>query len=268
MNTIVVVNGLFDWAPLFPNSNVHQVYLEKSTWSYQSGQLLISDSRGDYRPDGILWRLGAVTPKESHRACIELIRLAGVPCVNPPTCILKGYDRLSMLIDLKRLGLPVIDFSVVVGDIQTPLRYPAVLKFGNLHGGFGKCLVRNDAEVEDALTEISQTPYIGIEPLIDYSADIRCLVVGDDVWAMSRRSEDWRANVNTSHYELISPPKQLLDWSQTVRHAFGADALGLDFLTQADGSFVLLESNDPPGVLGFPAIVRERIAECLRARIR
>lgn len=264
MRTIVVVNGAYDWSTHFPGHRVVQIHVARSRWLFQDDRLWIQDAQGTHRPDVILWRLGAVRPDPMHRTCLELIRLAGVPCVNPASVLLAGYDRLGMLATLRSMGLPVISFDAVVGPDgldQISPRFPTVLKVGNLHGGLGKALARD----ADAFAELSTLghisgDYITCEPYIDYVRDVRCLAVGDQMWAMERRSETWRANVATSDYRIIAVPKQPGAFTRHAMQEFGADMLGLDFLERQDGTFVLLESNDIPGVLGFPNEVRQAIA--------
>ena len=267
MNTIVVVNGAYDWAPMFPGHRVVQTYLDRSRWLLERGRLWIVDRDGTHRPDAILWRLGAGAPNPMHRACLEMIRLSGVPCVNSAQALLRGYDRLGMLWELKEAGLPVIEFDCFLGDGALGLmepEFPAVLKFGNLHGGDGKARVP-DASHWEALATITFTryDYATTEPFIDYVRDIRCLAVGDKMWAMERRGAGWRANVDTISFEVIEPPEQLAAWTRAAMERFQADVLGLDFLETEEGDWMLLESNDIPGVLGFPDAVPRAIARCV-----
>ena len=105
------------------------------------------------------------------------------------------------------------------------------------------------------------TDYVTVEPFIDYVRDIRCMAVGERIWAMSRRGRSWRANVQTRATDLIEPPREMATQTHAIMAHLGADVLGIDFLERADGSFVVLESNDIPGVLGWPRSVIEAIAE-------
>jgi ribosomal protein S6--L-glutamate ligase len=205
-----------------------------------------------------------------HRACLEMIRLTGTPCVNPAAALLRGYDRLGMLTGLKLAGLPVIPFEVVAGtdslEVQMP-RLPAVLKLDNHHGGQAKALAHTESQWRDLVSLAS--PYIGyatVEPFISYQRDVRCPVVGDQFWTMERRSQGWKANVDTSEFQLIPPDEQLTNWTRQAAAHFGADVLGLDFIQDAEGNYTLLESNDIPGVRGFPEEVRKTIARILMER--
>jgi hypothetical protein len=65
--------------------------------------------------------------------------MAGVPCLNPAHVLLRGYERISMLNDLREAGLPIQSFSVALGERVLDLlhpQFPAVLKVGNFHSGF------------------------------------------------------------------------------------------------------------------------------------
>ena len=267
--TLMVVNGAYDWSAHFPDFDVVHVRVQHSRWVLEGGALRVSDHRGAWRPDVLLWRLGAVTPHPSHRAVLELVRLSGVTCVNPARALLRGYDRLSMLAELREAGLPVVPFDVAVGQgalASLAARSPAVLKAGNLHGGDGKARAMTDDHWRE-LTSLAALAhdYVSVEPFLDYARDIRCMIVGERVWAMNRRAKGWRANVGTQIAELVEPPERMASQTLAFARHIGADVLGLDFLELRDGSHVVLESNDIPGVLGWPRDVLEAIAERTRA---
>lgn len=183
MKTVLVVNGEQDWQAFFPGLVVRSCRLQASQWLYQDGILWLFDGAGSVRVDAVLWRLGAVKPHPNHRAVLELIRLAQVPCVNSASVLLRGYDRLSMLNELHMAGLPLLPMTIGIGDhvlnrIQPPL--PVVVKVGNFHGGFGKARPM-DASAWDDLKDVVfiTDDYVTVEPYIDYVRDIRCLAVGD-----------------------------------------------------------------------------------------
>ncbi|HEY1014899.1 MAG TPA: hypothetical protein VGE07_19480 [Herpetosiphonaceae bacterium] len=272
MKTVVVVNGESDWQAFLPGVSVRQRWLQSCSWIYQDGGLWVVDREGALRVDGVLWRLGAVRPEPSHRAALELIRLAGVPCVNPAATLLRGYDRLGMLNELKAAGLPihlatVVSAPAALGRIEPEL--PAVIKAGNLHGGWGKALLRDRESWHDLRDMLfASEEYVTLEPHVEYVRDIRVLDVGGEQWAMARRGAGWKANVATTHYELIDPPAPLAAMTRRAMEHLGADLLGLDFLETAGGEFVLLESNDIPGLSGFPDAARQTVARIMRERLR
>jgi ribosomal protein S6--L-glutamate ligase len=69
--------------------------------------LWVFDASGGLRVDAVLWQVGAIKPQTEQHHVLELIRMAGVPCLNPAAVHLRGYDRLSILNELREAGLPV-----------------------------------------------------------------------------------------------------------------------------------------------------------------
>jgi ribosomal protein S6--L-glutamate ligase len=267
MQTILIVNGEPDWSDYFPGYHVQQRKIQSCSWVYHQQELRVIGATGGLRVDAVLWRVGAIAPQPAHRHALDLIRMAGVPCLNPTSVLLRGYDRLSMLNELREAGLPVQSMSVALGERMLELvdpDFPAVLKVGNLHGGFGKMRVENEeqwTEARDLISLIAE--YVTVEPYINYVRDIRCLAVDKQIWAMARRGAGWRANSRTQSHQLIVPPPQLASWTYQAMAHLGTEVLALDFLEKPDGMFVLLESNDVPGFSGFPATVRNAVAELL-----
>src|SRR5690349_24972002 len=96
MDTLLVVNGEPYWQEYFPGVQVHQRRIQTSRWLYHGDHLWLIDQGETLRVDAVLWRVGAVRPHPDHRAALELIRLAKIPCLNPASVLLRGFDRLSM----------------------------------------------------------------------------------------------------------------------------------------------------------------------------
>ena len=84
---------------------------------------------------------------------------------------------------------------------------------------------------------------------------------------MARRGTYWKANTQTVGHEIIAVPDELREHTVQAMHHLDADILGLDFLEMPDGRYVLLESNDVPGLSGFPADVRVALARRLREKL-
>ncbi len=271
MANIVVVNGEQYWQDYLPGHEVYFRRLQTSRWLLEKGRLFVRDASGALRVDAVLWRLGAVKPSNQHRAVLELIRLAGIPCVNPARTLLRGYDRLSMMAELKEAGLTVVPPVIGVGEHVlegVEPGFPAVVKVGNFHGGAGKALVRDSEAWSDVKDMAFITDdYITVEDYVPYVRDIRCLAVGGRMWAMSRRGARWKANMDTVHFDLIDVPEPLARQTATAMSHLKADILGLDFLEAPDGSFVLLESNDIPGLSGFPDETRQALAAIVRRKV-
>jgi ribosomal protein S6--L-glutamate ligase len=270
MDTLIVVNGETDWQPYFPGLEVHQVWLQSSKWLYHDSHLWVFDAAGAMKVERVLWRVGAIKPHPSHRTVLELLRFAQVPCVNPAQVLLRGYDRLAMLHELREARLPVISCSIALGEQMLERlqpTFPVVGKAGNYHGGFGKARLADEAAWVDFKDMAFLTEdYVTIESAIEYVRDIRCLAVGERIWAMERRGRFWKVNTQTLGYQVIEPPALLADYTRQAMQHFQADVLGLDFLETADGQCILLESNDTPGFSGFPDEVRKAVARRMREK--
>lgn len=270
--TIAIINGEQYWHSYFPGDEVVYRRIQDCAWVLRDGELWCIDREAAIRLDGVLWRVGAIRPSERYRTALEIIRLSGVPCVNPAEVLLRGFERLSMLAELRAAGLKVIPFDVAQGDDMARRlgrTFPLVVKAGNHHGGYGKVLVRESeswGDVADLLFAVEE--YVTVEPFIDYRRDVRCLAVGDRFWAMEREGRGWKANVDTRKYRLIEPPEVLVQQTRAAMNHLRADTLALDFLEQESGEFVVLESNDTPGYSGFPEEVRGALADCLKQRLR
>lgn len=88
-----------------------------------------------------------------------------------------------------------------------------------------------------------------------------------ELWYVDRETAVRKANVDTRKYRVIEPPEILIGHTRAAMLHLRADALALDFLEQDDGRFVALESNDTPGLSGFPDEVRVELADCLKRRM-
>ncbi|MFD3166130.1 RimK family alpha-L-glutamate ligase [Herpetosiphon sp. NSE202] len=261
---IVVIHGESDWSDYLAGYDVVQCRLNQTKWLVQDNQVWAFSENRRIQVEAVLWRLGAVRPEPHQQRLLALLDFAAIPCVNPTNVLLACYDRLAMLAMLKRLGLPVLPQIISLGDgmierIQPDL--PVVAKIGSYHAGYGKMRIQT-AEQWAEFCDLSfvSPDYCSSEPYIEYVRDIRCLLVGDQVWAMQRRSSGWRANVATNAYQLIEPPAEILEYSQRVMQQLKADILGIDFIEDQQGTFWVLECNEIPGLAGFPEAARALLA--------
>lgn len=191
--------------------------------------------------------------------------------MNPAWTLLRGFDRLSMLNEMRMAGLPVISFSAAVGEQlldKLEPELPTVIKIGNYHAGYGKAKITDSSQWQDIkdLSFVSED-YVTVEPFIDYAADIRCLAIGDQFWAMTRRGSGWKANTGRIDYQLIKVPPLLEEYTAKAMAHLGADMLGLDFLEDQQGQYFLLESNDIPGLSGFPDTALTAVARRMREKM-
>lgn len=272
MKNLLVVGGAFDFAGDFPELNVIARPLQNAKWLLgEDNQLFWLERGGALRIDGVLWRVGAIRAQQAHRHALELIRLAKVPCVNSAQTLLRGFDRLSMLAELREISLPVVPFQCALGEgsveALTP-ELPCVLKLGNWHGGLGKARLTSRETWEDARDlAATSTEYATVEPFVDYQRDVRVMVVGEQMWAMSRRSSAWKVNRGISEFEIIETPAVIGDWTRRLQTHLGADMLGVDWIETREGDWVCLESNDVPGLTGWPDEVRRTLVARVRDKM-
>lgn len=268
MKTILIINGEKYWKDYFAGFNVVQKKVQNSEFIVKDAELYVIDADGVCKPDVIFWRLGAVNPEVKHRNILELIEYSGVPCVNAASTLLMGYERLSMLNRLKKLGLPVIDFNVATNTTQLKnmeIQFPFVVKVGNHHGGYGKSLVSNEEQWEELkdLLFIHQD-YVTTEKFINYKYDIRYLAINNKVWAMKRKGKYWKANSLTQDYQLIEPEKEWIEKVKLLQENIKADIVAIDVLETENGEKVILEYNDIPGLSGFPEDAKLELSDIVK----
>ena len=273
VNTLVIVNGENFWADYFPELDVQHIRLQTCKWLLRDGKLWVFDTAAQkaVRVDNILWRLGAVRPFPNHRAVLELVRYAQIPCLNSPQFLLRCFDRLSMLNELREIGLPIVPFTAVIGAEVMPQvkpELPAVIKVGSYHAGYGKMQLSTIEQWQDMMDMVFITDdYFTIEPFIDYERDIRCLAIKDHVWALSRSGSRWKANTGIVDNELIPAPDILHEYTLRAVQHFNADVLALDILKTHDERYIVLECNEVPGLAGFPVSVIEATVAVMKAKI-
>lgn len=270
--TIAVVNGERYWHDFLPNFNVRYCQLQNSQWFFDGKNLFVFDAQGTTLINAVLWRVGAIRPHSMHRAVLELIRLSGVVCVNSAKSLLRGFDRLSMRTEMQQIGIPLIPQIVATGRNILELAqtdFPCVIKIGNFHAGLGKIKIDNEETFTDVKDlSFAADDYVTIEPFIDYVRDIRCLIIDDNIWGLERRGETWKANTQTIGYKLIEVPKELAEYTIAAKNHLQADILGLDFLETQEDKFVLLETNDVPGLSGFPDSLKYLLAQSIEKKMR
>ncbi len=269
---IGIIGGPNNWPDIISGYNVVHFTLNRTRWYSERDNLFIVYKGKIHQIEGIIWRLGAVRPYHTHRAILELIKKTNTPCVNSVETLLAGYDRLSMLNELQKIELPIINYDVYIGDNllwNVKREYPFVVKFGNYHGGYAKALIRDENQWRDIIDlSYAIDDYVTIEDYIDYKRDIRCLLVGNKSYAMVREGLNWKVNHLTTNIGLISPPDELLHISKKAQKHFKADILGLDFLETSNGEYILLESNDIPGLKGFPLEIKKELLNILLDKLR
>ncbi|RYX85597.1 hypothetical protein EON83_04460 [bacterium] len=273
MKTLLIIGGAVDFASDFPELRVVARRLQNARWILGDDQSLwFLDAAGAVRVDAVLWRVGAIRPLAEHRHALELIRLAGLPCLNPAATLLRGFERLSMLAELREAGVPLIPFRAALGEgtleaLEPEL--PCVLKVGNWHGGIGKARLQSrEAWLDARDLALTTNDYSTVEPYIGYRRDVRILTVGERLWAMERQSGEWKVNRGEARVQLIEPPEEIAHYTRRIANHLKADMLGVDWIETPDGEWKCLESNDVPGLAGWPSAVQQALVACVREKMR
>jgi ribosomal protein S6--L-glutamate ligase len=122
-----------------------------------------------------------------------------------------------------------------------------------LFGSEGRGITRlNDAAL--ALRAFKMLAQLGavlyIQEFIEHEgADLRLLVLGDEILAMKRRNPlDWRTNVSRgARPERLELTPELADLAHRAADSVGAPLAGVDVLPGKDGRLYVLEVNAVPG---------------------
>jgi ribosomal protein S6--L-glutamate ligase len=272
VQTLVIVNGEDFWHEHFEHDfDVHHVRLQSSKWMLKDDTLFVYDGGKRIRVDSIFWRIGAIQPYQHHREVLELIRFSRVPCVNSPSVMLDDLNRWSMLNRLKDLDIPLVPFTATVGALlaaEIEPELPAIIKVGSYHAGYGKMRISSHEQWQDMKDFVFATDgYFTVEPFIDYKRDIRCMAVGQQIWAIARNGSQWKANSGIVQTQAIAAPNILYEYTKRLVDVLDADILALDILETQDGEYLVLESNSVPGLTAFPEAVVNAIVERVRLKI-
>ncbi|MCA9189438.1 MAG: RimK family alpha-L-glutamate ligase [Pirellulaceae bacterium] len=194
----------------------------------------------------VVFRMDVLGRLEAQGACV----------VNPPRAIECAVDKYLSLVRLRDEGLDVPrTFLCQTAD-------DALAAFDELNGdvvvkplfgseGRGICRV-SDPDLAlrtfKTLERLDAVLYLQ-EYLPHEGADLRLLVIGDDVFGMRRRhASDWRTNVSRGAVAeplLVDPPLRQIALRAT--RAIGALVAGVDLLPAQSGKLVAIEVNAVPG---------------------
>ncbi len=272
MKAVVVIEGERDWQNFLPGIQIHRRRLEGSRWLVRDGRLWIVDRKGITQADGVLWRANSPRPQPRHRAVLEMIRYAGIPCVNSAKTLLHHYDRLAMRNALLEAELPLMPCAAALGEFALDMlepSFPSVVKVGSYHEGLGKMRMRDGAEWEDARDLLYITEeYVTVEPYMNYKQDVRCLAVGEEIWAITRQRNSWKTSSGTSLGRAIEVPPQVRDYTMRAMQHLGADYLGVEFLCTRDGSCWMLEANHTPDLREFPRDARVALSKKIQHKLQ
>lgn len=159
---------------------------------------------------------------------------------------------------LGEAGLPVPDSSLSVGQqvavqISEKISFPIVIKLLSGFGGRGVMRVQNKAEFKPLLDTLRVLEeFLSAQQFIESKGiDLRCYVVGEEVYAVRRSAPagEWRANISRGGDAQLAKinkeqKKIVLDAAKII----GME-LGTIDLIESKGKTFIVEANFTPGLI-------------------
>ena len=253
----ILVIGETDWPPLDGICCLSLDQLDRTGLMLsQNGELRCHEKDGTWHTfDLVLWRAQGGRDTTLQHTALSLVAASSATCVNSAESLLLFGTRFLNNGALRKAGLPIIESSQILGAnalsyFYTP-QFPAVLKLGDWHMGYGKCKIRNLESWNDAVDMAAITQDIAsIEPFINYTRDLRILLVGNDIFAVERvpSSHQWKANVCPELVKTVVMPPMLEQMTRKAASILGMSILGADWIEDEQGRWILLEVNPAPGL--------------------
>lgn len=121
------------------------------------------------------------------------LNLLDIPYVGPDILASSvGMDKIAMKKILKESGIPVVDYvgfysmeyvkdeAKILKDIEEKLKYPLIVKPGNLGSSVGIKRVKNKAELEEAISFAMEfADRVIVENCVSKLKEINCAVIGN-----------------------------------------------------------------------------------------
>jgi glutathione synthase/RimK-type ligase-like ATP-grasp enzyme len=202
-------------------------------------------------PDMVLVRNEFATPSESHRAQLLGLIYADVPAVNSLQSILLCGDKPVVQGALHRAHARHPRAAGEPASFEMPLMpqsyfasrlsffygraFPAVLKFGTAHAGYGKVRVKHHHDMDDMQTLLPMTKegYCTAEPFIESDGDLRLQKIGAHHRCFHRQSTcgAWKTNTQSAVLREVPVTPEMVRWMETAAGMFDGAHNRLDILT-------------------------------------
>ena len=219
---------------------------------------------------------------------------ARIPSLNNLRSILLNADRASMMSALAdvadtttpRMRLVPQQFCADYHRASYDRVFPAVIKFGSAHAGFGKALMPDRRAFDDmrSILPMTKAENCFVEPFLKVTHDLRLQKIGRENYRAFRReskSHDWKTNTGWSEVVEIPVEPRFSAWLDAAQGMFGPaatmDILTIDVLvTNEDGApceYVLEVNGTSSGFFHdglddrvVASIVLQRLLECVAER--
>jgi ribosomal protein S6--L-glutamate ligase len=212
--------------------------------------------------DAVVPRIGASITYYGL-AVVRQFELMGVYCLNESQAIARSRDKLRSLQILSRhdIGMPPTVFTRmpehIPGAIEMADGVPVIVKLLQGTQGIGVVLAETEraaSSVIEAFHGLDQNILIQKFIAEAKGADVRALVVGDEVVAAMKRQAgggEFRSNLHrggsATKFRL---PAEYRRTALTAAKALGLRVAGVDLIESADGPLVM-EVNSSPGLEGI-----------------
>lgn len=180
----------------------------------------------------------------------------GIPILNSPRCLEVCIDKWLTIQKVRQAGI------LTPSTIACQTKHEAMEAWAALgkdcvvkpiFGGEGRGIVRVQDEdmawrVFSTLEQIQAVHYVQ-EFIPNDGTDLRCLVLGEAIYCMRRRScTSWKANVTQGGKGLHHEPTfEQVDIAYRSAKAVGGWMVGVDLIEDSCGAPLLIEVNAVPG---------------------
>jgi synapsin len=250
---VIVPNQKDDFQKLFANEtliNGRPIEVIEVMWSQfvvtvypeqQTSCYLHLTTGRTVQPDFLLIRseVRGVTIEQDYRNSLFGLMYGNVPSVNSLHSIYCFLERPVVQAELNRLQntlgrdiFPVVEQSFFSSyrSMMYGNSFPAVVKVGHAHAGYGKMKINHHHDMDDFKTVLAlSNNYVTAEPFLEGSYDLRIQKIGDHYRAFRRISMSgaWKTNTGSSHLEEVEVTPRYRRWADEASQLFG----GLDICT-------------------------------------
>ena len=184
-----------------------------------------------------------------------------------------SIDKVSDILKLSLAGVSVPPTLYCRSSTDLKLKadnigFPLVIKSTRSGKGANIFKTDNKAELKDIINELESTgkntkSYL-VQKFIDYKYDLRCLVIGEQVFTMRRipPKGDFRANYSiggtVENFEIDESTKELVE--RAIK-AVDLEVGGVDVLIDQKGQKYILEVNHTAGFVGMEQALKKNIGE-------
>jgi len=281
---LVIQSDDYDWYELLGTKTINgrPIVVEQVGWddvlvasdNYSKNRCVVhlrnpppsKDSRKAYqvkrnfsviKPDFVLVRNEVRIVGKDYRNQLYGLMYANVPSVNSLKSIYMCCERPIVQAELNRLmtihgreKFPIVSQGYFSNHsaLMYGQSFPAVVKIGFAHAGFGKMKIAHHHDMDDFKSVLAMTngSYCTGEPFLEGEFDLRIQKIGKNIRVFKRitLSGCWKTNTGSSHMEEIKMTDRYKFWIEECSKMFGGmDILTVDVLVKSDGSEHILEVN-------------------------